>query len=120
MARMRKLSAAVEFTGLTPSANVVNFGLWTAGTPDVYKGYLVRDSGDAAVNAAGEYNVSASTKITLSQDAGTVLSDAELDAMLDARTYDKISLHSGAPGDGTANVTGAAQACTFSAAEADA
>jgi hypothetical protein len=52
----------VSFSGLTPAAEVVNFGLWD---DDTYLGYLVRTTGDAAVNAAGEYKVSNTTKIVL-------------------------------------------------------
>jgi hypothetical protein len=63
--RQRAVSSNVEFTGATASANVVNFGLWKRGEPNVYRGYIVRDSGDTATNAAGEYTVTTATKIVL-------------------------------------------------------
>ena len=63
--RKRELDAAVEFTGLTPGATVAYIGLWTNDTPDVFLGDITRDSGDATVNAAGEYNVTVATKIVL-------------------------------------------------------
>lgn len=50
------LDAPVPFTGMTASTTVTHIGLWgTAGTE--WLGSITRDSGDAAVNAAGEYNV---------------------------------------------------------------
>jgi hypothetical protein len=61
--RKRQVSeAGAEFSGLAPAANVVNFGLWDDAT---YLGYISRDSGDATVNAAGEYKVTDATKIVL-------------------------------------------------------
>lgn len=61
--RQRKLSAAVEFTGATPSTSVAYFGLWKAGTPNTWLGRIARASGDAATNAAGAYTVTTDTKI---------------------------------------------------------
>jgi hypothetical protein len=57
--RKRQVSTQVDFTGLTPAASVVNFGWWD---DSVFLGYTPRDSGDAAVNAAGEYSVTTATK----------------------------------------------------------
>lgn len=61
--RQRRLSAAVEFSGATPSTTVAYFGLWKANTPNVYLGRIARASGDAATNAAGAYIVTTDTKI---------------------------------------------------------
>ena len=66
--RKRAVAAAVEFTGLTPGASVTHFGWWKDGTPNVYRGFTTRDTGDATVNAAGEYTVTTATKITLDND----------------------------------------------------
>lgn len=60
------LAADVDFTGATPTTTVAYLGLWKDGTPDVFKGYITRSTGDAATNAAGEYTVdAASTYIPL-------------------------------------------------------
>jgi len=60
--RKRVLASQVDFTGLTPLASVVNIGLWHNTT---YLGYCVRTSGDAAVNAAGNYSVTTGSKIVV-------------------------------------------------------
>ncbi len=66
--RKRSPSTAVDFTGLTPGATVSHFGWWKADTPNEYRGYTLRETGDAAVNAAGEYSVTTATKISLDND----------------------------------------------------
>lgn len=50
------LSTQEDFTGATALATVHSVGLWLSGT---FKGYITRTSGDAAVNAAGQYSVTA-------------------------------------------------------------
>ena len=67
--RKRSVSAQVDFTGLTPGASVVNFGWWKNAAPDEFRGYTARTSGDATVNAAGEYSVTTATKIVLGNAA---------------------------------------------------
>lgn len=64
--RKRVLAAQVDMTGMTPLASVVNIGIWSGVGLDVWKGYLVRTSGDAAVNAAGEYSITTATKLVFS------------------------------------------------------
>jgi len=68
-ARKRAVNAQVDFTGLTPGATVAYFGWWKNDTSDVYRGSTARTSGDATVNAAGEYSVTTDTKITLGNAA---------------------------------------------------
>ena len=51
------LSAPVDATGLTPSAAVAFIGLWSAATGGTYYGSVPRTTGDAAVNASGEYTI---------------------------------------------------------------
>lgn len=51
------LSAPVNATGLTPSANVTHIGLWSASTGGTYYGSSPRTQGDAAVNVSGAYTV---------------------------------------------------------------
>lgn len=55
------LDAPVEATGLTPLATVAHIGFWSASTGGTYYGSAARSSGDAAVNAAGEYTLTAVT-----------------------------------------------------------
>lgn len=66
--RKRHASAQVSFSGCTASANVVNIGLWKAGAPDAYRGYLVRTSGDPATNVSGNYTVTTDIKLTADID----------------------------------------------------
>lgn len=60
--RQRRLAAAVEFTGATPTTTVAYIGLWD---DTVFCGYITRSTGDAATNAAGAYTVTTDTKVTL-------------------------------------------------------
>jgi hypothetical protein len=51
------LAAPIQFTG-GPAGAAVNFlGFFSALSGGVFKGYAQRASGDAALNAAGEYTV---------------------------------------------------------------
>jgi len=68
-ARKRAVTTQVDFTGLTPGATVANFGWWKNASPDEYRGYTARTSGDATVNAAGAYSVTTGTKITVGNAA---------------------------------------------------
>jgi len=63
--RKRHPTAQVNFTGCLASTNVVNIGLWATG---VYRGYLVRTSGDPATNVSGNYTVTTDTKLTADID----------------------------------------------------
>ena len=60
--RRRALSATVNITGATATADVVNVGIWADTT---YYGYILRTGGDAATNAAGEYDLTTDTKIII-------------------------------------------------------
>lgn len=64
----RALNAAVDFTGLDPDVDVTWFSVWlNAGT--VFLGRGTIDSGDVVANAAGEYTLTTSTQLTLSDPA---------------------------------------------------
>lgn len=62
----RALSSAVNFTGLGASASVTHFSVWdnNGGSP-VFKGSGAV-TGDANANAAGEYTLTTSTAVSLS------------------------------------------------------
>lgn len=64
----RHASAQVTFSGCASEASVVNIGLWHKGTPNEYRGYLVRTSGDSKTNVAGNYTVTTDIKITADID----------------------------------------------------
>jgi len=51
------LASAVNATGLTPAATVAYLGLWSASTSGTYYGSVPRTTGDANVNASGEYTI---------------------------------------------------------------
>lgn len=51
------LDNPVLASGLTPLATVAQIGFWSASTGGTYYGSCPRSSGDAAVNAAGEYEL---------------------------------------------------------------
>lgn len=51
------IAAPVNATGLTAAAAVGYVGFWTAITGGTYLGDAQRTTGDAAVNAAGEYTL---------------------------------------------------------------
>ncbi len=55
------LAAPVAATGLTPAATVAFIGFWSAATAGTYYGSAPRSTGDAAVNASGEYTVESIT-----------------------------------------------------------
>jgi hypothetical protein len=55
------LASAVNATGLTASATVAYLGLWSAATAGTYYGDVPRQSGDATVNASGEYTIDSLT-----------------------------------------------------------
>jgi len=63
----RSLSAPVEITGATPSTTVLYVGIWTGS--DTYYGYIDRDGGDPATNAAGEYTLTTATKLIVGNKA---------------------------------------------------
>lgn len=51
------LGAVVNATGLTPGASVAYVGFWSANAAGIYYGSAQRTTGDAAVNASGEYTL---------------------------------------------------------------
>lgn len=55
------LASAVEAVGLTALAAVAFLGFWSASTGGTYYGSAPRSTGDAAVNAAGEYTITGVT-----------------------------------------------------------
>lgn len=60
----RLLSAAIDYTGLTPSQSITWFSVWlNAGT--VFKGRGQITTGDVAANAAGEYQLTTAAKLSL-------------------------------------------------------
>jgi len=66
----RALSADEDFTGLTPSQSITWASIWddNGGSP-VHKGNIEIASGDVAANAAGEYSLTTSTQLTLTDPA---------------------------------------------------
>lgn len=61
----RVLASAVDFTGLGALTSITWFSIWlNSGT--VYKGKGQITSGDVAANSAGEYRLTTSTALTLS------------------------------------------------------
>jgi len=50
---------AGAWTGLTPGATVWGVTYWTATSAGTYRGNNVRTTGDSTVNAAGEFNYTA-------------------------------------------------------------
>ena len=66
--RKRHASAQVTFSGCASEASVVNIGLWHKDTPNQYRGYLVRTSGDSKTNVAGNYTVTTDIKLTADID----------------------------------------------------
>jgi hypothetical protein len=60
----RALNAGVPFTGLTGSAPVTYFSVWTA-SGAVFRGSGQITTGDTAANASGEYTLQTGTELQL-------------------------------------------------------
>lgn len=69
-ASARALSAQIDYTGLTANQAITYFSVWedNAGTP-IFKGSGQITTGDVAANAAGQYSLTTSTQLTLSDPA---------------------------------------------------